>query len=58
MLRALFHFDLVCWFGDMMIVGENEDGTNIVFSMENPEQMNQARTPASDVVLWAADDFD
>lgn len=58
LLRALFHFDLVCWFGDMLIVGENEDGTNIVFSMENPEQMNQARTPAADVLQWVADECD
>ena len=58
LLRALFHFDLVCWFGDMLIVGENEDGTNIVFSMEDPEQMNQARTPAADVLQWVADECD
>ena len=58
LLRALFHFDLVCWFGDMLIVGENEDGTNIVFSMENPMQMNQARTPAADVLQWVADECD
>ena len=30
LLRALFHFDLVCWFGDMLIVGEDENGTKML----------------------------
>lgn len=58
LLRALFHFDLVCWFGDMLIVGEDENGTNIVFNMEHPDQMNQARTPAAEVLQWVADECD
>lgn len=58
LLRALFHFDLVCWFGDMIIVGENEDGTNIVFDTEHPELMNRQRTPAADVLQWVADECD
>lgn len=58
LLRAIFHFDLVCWFGDMLIVGDNADGTAIVFDTEHPELMNQPRTPAADVLQWIADECD
>ncbi|WP_321332420.1 RagB/SusD family nutrient uptake outer membrane protein [uncultured Bacteroides sp.] len=58
LLRAIFHFDLVCWFGDAPIVGEDESGTPIVFDMDNQEQMNISRTSAPEVLEWIAQQCD
>jgi hypothetical protein len=57
-LRAIFHFDLVCWFGDAPILGNDEDGNPIVLDMGNQEQMNMHRLPAADVLQWVADQCD
>lgn len=51
-LRALFHFELVAYFGDSPIL---ED---IVLDMNNQEQMNLHREPAADVLQWVADQCD
>lgn len=58
LLRAIFHFDLVCWFGDMLIVAEDENGEPIIFDKDNYEEMNQPRKPAADVLKWIADQCD
>ena len=58
LLRAIFHFDLVCWFGDMLIVAEDENGEPIIFDKDNYEEMNQPRKPAADVLKWVADQCD
>lgn len=58
LLRAIFHFDLVCWFGDAPVIAEDEDGTPIVFDLNNPGAMNMSRTPAADVLKWVADQCD
>ena len=43
LLRAIFHFDLICWFGDCPIVTE-------VFEVTS--DMNIHRTPAADALKW------
>jgi hypothetical protein len=58
LLRAIFHFDLVCWFGNAPVLGEDESGTPIVLDLKNPEQMNMERLPAADVLLWIAEQCD
>jgi hypothetical protein len=58
LLRAILHFDLVSWFGDIPIVGEDEEGVPIIFEYTNSEQMNMARTPAAEALKWIADECD
>lgn len=58
LLRAIFHFDLVCWFGDMLIVAEDENGEPIIFDKDDYGVMNQPRKPAADVLQWVADQCD
>lgn len=58
LLRAIFHFDLVCWFGDMVIVAEDENGEPIIFDKYNYEAINKPRKPAEDVLQWIADQCD
>jgi hypothetical protein len=58
LLRAIFHFDIVCWFGDAPIIAEGEDGVPIVFDLGNPEAMNMPRTNAADALKWIADQCD
>ncbi|MDR1414431.1 MAG: RagB/SusD family nutrient uptake outer membrane protein [Odoribacteraceae bacterium] len=54
LLRAIFHFDLVCWFGDAPILGEDEAGNPIVLDMNKQEDMNLHRRPAAEVLEWIA----
>ncbi len=58
LLRAIFHFELVRWFGDAPIIGENEEGTPIVFDLGNPGAMNMERTNAADALKWIANQCD
>ena len=58
LLRAIFHFDQASWFGDIPIVGEDENGEPIIFEYTNPEQMNMARTNCADALKWIADECD
>ncbi len=58
LIRAILHFDLACWFGDIPIVGENEEGVPIIFEFTNPEAMNQPRTSFADAAKWVADECD
>jgi hypothetical protein len=58
LLRAIFHFDLVCWFGNAPILGEDENGDPIVLDMNNQAQMNMSRQPAGEVLQWVADQCD
>lgn len=58
LLRAIFHFDLVCWFGDAPVIAEDESGTPIVFDLSNPSAMNMKRTPAAEVLKWVAEQCD
>ncbi len=54
-LRAILHFDLVSWFGDIPVVADDENGTPIILapSMALPE-----RRAAADVLKWIADECD
>ena len=54
LLRAIFHFDLVCWFGDAPILGEDENGAPIVLDMNKQDEMNMTRRPAAEVLAWIA----
>lgn len=54
LLRAIFHFDLICWFGACPIIAEDENGTPIVFDFSNPGAMNMERTPAAEALEWVA----
>lgn len=58
LLRAIFHFDLVAWFGDIPVIGENEEGDPIIFDYTNPDQMNQPRVTAAEALKWIADECD
>ena len=57
-LRAIFHFDLVSYFGAIPIVGDDAEGKPIIFETTNTEAMNQPRTPAAEVLQWIADECD
>lgn len=54
LLRAMFHFDMICWFGATPIVAEDESGTPLVFDLSDPGAMNMERTPAPDALDWVA----
>ena len=58
LLRALYHFDLIGWFGSIPVIGEDEEGVPIVFDLGNPGQMNMERTPADEALKWVADQCD
>lgn len=56
LLRAIFHFDLICWFGACPIIGDDESGNPIVFDPSS--DMNMTRTPAAEALKWVADQCD
>jgi hypothetical protein len=58
LLRAIFHFDVVCWFGNAPIIGEDEEGVPVVFDLGDPQAMNMPRTNAADALKWIADQCD
>lgn len=51
LLRAIFHFELLRYFGDIPIITKT-------FSMDKPEEMNMERTPAAEALKWIADECD
>lgn len=56
-LRALCHMELVGYFGDMLIIGDDENGEPIIFEQNDP-RMNSPRTDAAEVLKWIADECD
>lgn len=58
LLRAIFHFELVRWFGDAPIIGDDEEGIPIVFDLSDPGAMNMERTDAAEALKWIADQCD
>ena len=54
LLRAIFHFDMIGWFGAIPIIAEDESGVPIVFDLSDPGAMNMPRTPAADALDWVA----
>lgn len=58
LLRAIFHFDLTCWFGAAPVIAEDESGEPIIFDLSDPSAMNMFRTPAAEALEWVADQCD
>ena len=58
LLRAIFHFDLAGWFGDIPVIGNDENGVPIVFEAGNASAMNMSRTACSEALKWIADECD
>lgn len=54
-IRALLHFDLIGYFGDIPIVADDENGKPIILS---PGMAIPERTPAADALQWVADEMD
>lgn len=54
-LRAILHFDLLCWYGDIPIVADDENGTPIILAPSTPLPERKA---AADVLKWIADECD
>ena len=66
-MRALFHFELVAYFGDAPILVDRNAAGNmnpldtdygIILSMDNQPQMNLYRTNAAEVLEWIAQQCD
>lgn len=57
-LRAIFHMELASWFGDIPIVGDDEEGKPIIFDYADPSSMNMKRTSCADAMKWIADECD
>ena len=52
-LRAILHMEMVQWFGDIPIIGDDEAGVPIVLE---PSSALPPRTPAAEVLQWIADE--
>ncbi len=67
-LRALYHFELVAYFGDVPLLYDREAGAGInpvteqdfgiILDMENPETLNLYRDNAAEVLEWVAQQCD
>lgn len=57
-LRAIYHLDLASWFGDIVILGDDEDGNPIILTPGESSDLNRPRTNAADVFKWIADEMD
>ncbi len=55
LLRAILTFDMVAWFGDVPIIGDDENGVPMVLE---PSSALPPRTAAADVLQWVADECD
>jgi hypothetical protein len=51
LMRAIYHFWVISYFGDAPIITK-------AFSMENQAEMNMHRTNAADALKWVADECD
>lgn len=58
LLRAILHFDMIGWFGAIPIIGNNEDGTPIVFKADGSDAQAMTRTPAAEALKWIANECD
>lgn len=54
-IRALLHFDLMCYFGGISIIADDENGVPIILS---PSSVIPERTTAEDGFQWVADEMD
>lgn len=55
MIRAILHFDLICYFGGVPIVGDDADGNPIILS---PSSTLPERLSAAECLQWVADECD
>jgi len=58
LLRAIFHFDIAAWFGDVPVIGDDENGAPVIFDPSDTEGMNMPRTKCADALKWIADECD
>lgn len=58
LLRAIFHFDIACWFGNVPIIGDDENGTPVVLDPSDSEALNMTRTNSAEALKWIADECD
>lgn len=58
LLRAIFHFELIRYYGAVPIIGDDSQGKPIVFNVDRPEEMNMERTPPAEALKWVADQCD
>jgi hypothetical protein len=56
LLRAIFHFSLVSYFGPIPIIGDDQDGNPII--LETSGDLNLSRTSAAEVLAWVAAECD
>jgi hypothetical protein len=54
-LRAICHFDLICWFGDIPVVADDEEGTPIILT---PSSTLPERVSAKEALQWVIDECD
>ncbi len=52
-LRAILHMEMVQWFGDIPIIGDDEEGNPIILT---PSSVLPERKPAAEVLQWIADE--
>jgi hypothetical protein len=58
LLRAMFHFELIRWFGAAPIIGDDEAGIPIVFEISKAEDMNMERTAPAEALAWVVEQCD
>lgn len=62
LLRAIFHMDMVGWFGAIPVIGDRVDDegnrTPIVFKADGSDAKEMTRTPAAEALQWIADECD
>lgn len=56
LLRAIFHFTMVSYFGPIPILGDDENGVPII--LETSGDLNLSRTSAAEALKWVADECD
>lgn len=58
LIRAILHFDLACWFGDVIIIGDGENGEPLAYEPSDPVLQGLTRTSCADALKWIADECD
>jgi len=56
LLRAIFHFNLISYFGAIPIVGDDANGNPIVFDPADQASMDQPRKSAAEALQWVANE--
>jgi hypothetical protein len=58
LLRAIFHMELIRYYGAVPIIGDDSQGKPIIFNVDRPEEMNMERTAPAEALKWVADECD